>query len=263
METKVINTYKDVFAEYLLCLALDVGEGMLKNGGEVSRVEDTIERICYSYGASHVEVFTIVSVIHASIRMEDGTYSSQMRRVRTTSMNLARLEQFNAISRKVCSEKPALAVFDGYVQDVKLTKGYPVWLQLLAWAVAAGAFAVFYGGALFDTLAAMFAGCVMFCVEHYSSKRINGIAKTVFSSLLASLIAGAFVLLGIGQDGGAIVMGTIMLLVPGMAIGTAVRDLFCGDILSGSMKLLQACLTALMIAFGYILAATILGGGVI
>ena len=40
--------YKDDFAQYLLCLALDVGEGLLKTGGEVSRVEDTIERICYA-----------------------------------------------------------------------------------------------------------------------------------------------------------------------------------------------------------------------
>ena len=60
--------YKSDFAEYLLCLALDVGEGMLKNGGEVSRVENTVERICKAYGAVHVEVFSIISVIHASAK---------------------------------------------------------------------------------------------------------------------------------------------------------------------------------------------------
>ena len=61
----------NVYADDLLRLALDVGEGMLKNGGEISRVEDTIERICRAYGAVHVEVFTIISVIHASVRMAD------------------------------------------------------------------------------------------------------------------------------------------------------------------------------------------------
>ena len=59
--------------EYLLCLALDIGEGMLKNGAEVSRVEDTIERICKAYGAVHVEVFSIISYIHAALRMPDGS----------------------------------------------------------------------------------------------------------------------------------------------------------------------------------------------
>jgi uncharacterized membrane protein YjjP (DUF1212 family) len=59
------------FADQLLCLALDVGEGVLKNGGEVHRVEDTVERICHAYGASHVEVFAITTLILASVRMED------------------------------------------------------------------------------------------------------------------------------------------------------------------------------------------------
>ena len=84
--------YKSDFAEYLLCLALDVGEGMLKNGGEVSRVENTVERICKAYGAVHVEVFSIISVIHAAVRMPDGSYSSQMRRVKSSSNDLYRLE---------------------------------------------------------------------------------------------------------------------------------------------------------------------------
>ncbi|MBQ7381094.1 MAG: threonine/serine exporter family protein, partial [Clostridia bacterium] len=60
---------KEFFADDLLRLALDVGEGMLKNGGEISRVEDTVERICRAYGAEHVEVFTIISVINASVRI--------------------------------------------------------------------------------------------------------------------------------------------------------------------------------------------------
>ena len=92
MENKVREIYKDDFTEYLLCLALDVGEGMLKNGAEVARVEDTIERICQAYGAVHVEVFTIISMINAAVRMPDGSYSSQLRRVKQTSTNLDKLE---------------------------------------------------------------------------------------------------------------------------------------------------------------------------
>ena len=42
------DIYKSNFTEYLLCLALDIGEGMLKHGAEIARVENTIERICYA-----------------------------------------------------------------------------------------------------------------------------------------------------------------------------------------------------------------------
>ena len=147
--------YKENFAEYMLCLALDVGEGMLKNGAEISRVEDTIERICRAYGAVHTEVFTIVSVINATVRMGDGTYSSQMRRVKATTMNLYKLEELNRISREVCSLTPPLDEFDAKIQAAKSVSVYPVWLQVLAFATAAGAFAVFFGGKLADTAVAM------------------------------------------------------------------------------------------------------------
>ena len=85
MEAIKIDVDKESLAETVLRLALDVGEGMLKNGGEVSRVENTIERICRAWGAEHVEVFSIVSMINATVHMPDGTRSSQMRRIRATA----------------------------------------------------------------------------------------------------------------------------------------------------------------------------------
>ena len=60
------------YADKVLCVALDVGENLLHCGGEINRVENTIERICRAYGAKHVEVFTITSVIVAEVRMSDG-----------------------------------------------------------------------------------------------------------------------------------------------------------------------------------------------
>jgi uncharacterized membrane protein YjjP (DUF1212 family) len=63
-------------ADTILCSALDIGEHILKNGGEIHRVEDTIERICRSFGAEHVEVFTITSLIVASIECRTHVFAS-------------------------------------------------------------------------------------------------------------------------------------------------------------------------------------------
>ena len=63
------QSFSEHTTEYLLCLAMDIGEGMLKCGAEIHRVEDTIERVCKAYGAVHVEIFAIPSVIISAIRM--------------------------------------------------------------------------------------------------------------------------------------------------------------------------------------------------
>ena len=55
------------YANRYLYLALTIGERMLCSGAEVSRVEDSIRRICKSYGAVQVDVFTITSSIVVTI----------------------------------------------------------------------------------------------------------------------------------------------------------------------------------------------------
>ena len=89
-------------ADAVLCAALDVGEHILKSGGEIHRVEDTVDRVCRSFGAEHVEVFTIPSLIIASVRMPGGGHSQQMRRIYETRNNMLLLEQLNEISRELC-----------------------------------------------------------------------------------------------------------------------------------------------------------------
>lgn len=260
METTAKDTLNDNFTDRLLCLALDVGEGILRNGGEINRVEDTIERICKAYGAEHVEVFTIISVIHAAIRMPDGSYSSQMRRVKTTANNLSKFEALNALSREICQTKPPLEEFDKRIHELKKQRTYPKYVEVIASGVATGGFALFFGGSFKDAAVAFVLGIIIAFVDTYSSKRLNAMAKTVISSFIATLLAALSVKLGLGDSVDYIMIGAIMVLVPGVAFGTAMRDLLCGDLLAGTLKTLQACMLALMIAFGYLIGMMVCGG---
>ena len=258
--------YKDDFTEYMLCLALDVGEGMLRNGGEISRVEDTIERICRAYGAEHVEVFTLVSMINAAVRMPDGSYSSQLRRVRSTDNNFSSLEALNDLSRTVCKTTPPLEEFDEKIHALKKLHVYPAWAGFIASAVATSSFALFFGGGIADAVVCVLLGAVIALINMLLPKKLNGMAKTAASAFISSLIATLSVRFGLGESLDSIMMGTIMVLVPGVSIGMAFRDLMYGDILAGSMKTVQAVLQAIMIAFGYVMAASLLAmvpGGII
>ena len=257
-ETKQI--YKENFTEYLLCLALDVGEGLVKSGAEIRRVEDTIERICTSYGAVHVEVFSVISFIHAAVRMPDGSYSVQMRRVKANGTDLHMLERYNSLSREICETKPRLDEFEKKLTVAKKSKAYSFTALLIASIVVTSGFTVFFGGNGYDCLVASLVGAVIFLIDTLTARKLNVTAKTFVSSFAASLLACSLVKLGIGENVDAIIIGAFMLLVPGLAFGSAIRDLFYGDLLSGTLKTLQSFMTALMIAFGYMVAIFVLGG---
>lgn len=57
-----------------------------------------------------------------------------------------------------------------------------------------------------------------------------------------------------------VLIGVIMLLVPGIPFTNAIRDILLGDIISGSLRLVEAVLLAAMLALGMMAAIWLMGG---
>ena len=246
-------------ADTILSIALDIGEEILRCGGEINRVEDTVVRICRAYGAASAEVFAITSLIIAEIRMPDGTEVAHTRRVLDVYNHMARLEACNALSRMVCENPLPAEDVEARLKAIHHYRPVPEWARYPAAILAVGGFSVFFGGTLRDGLAAAVIGLFMTLVSRISPRRISGLMKTLISSLMAGLLAVLAVKLGLGQHVDKIIIGTIMLEIPGLSFGNALRDMLGGDTLAGAMRFIQAILQTLVIAIGY-MAALAIGG---
>ncbi len=241
-------------ADTVLGIALDIGAEILRCGGEIHRVEDTVTRICMAYGAEDVDVFAITSLITAEIRMPGGETATHTRRVLITYNHLSRLEACNALSRKVCATPIPAAEVKERLEAIRVYRPVPEWLCYLGGMLATGAFAIFFGGTLMDGLAAAAIGLCMTLFARLRPVRINGMVKSFISSFASGLLSALCVAVGFGSHVDKIIIGTIMLEIPGLSFGNALRDLLCGDTLAGTMRLIQAILQTLMIAVGYMAA---------
>ena len=117
-------------AEYILSKALDIGENILRCGGEPHRIDDTVNRICTAYGAVHTDVFALPSLVMAGVRMADGTTSSQVRRVYRTANNMYRLDLLNDLSRSVCEGKVSLEEISQKIEVTMNTRPFNRYLVL-------------------------------------------------------------------------------------------------------------------------------------
>ena len=248
-------------ADRLLCCALDVACLTLKCGGEISRVEETITRICYAYGAAHVEVSAITSLIDATVRMKDGELSTQMRRINVGGNDLGQLEACNALSRRICAERPDYDTIQTEVRRLKQRKAAPLWEDLAGAMLTIGGFAIFFGGTLYDGIAASIVGALMALLARYAMPFANHFARTLLLSVLGSVLSYASVSIGLGENVDKIMIGTIMYVVPGLALGTALRDLLSDDTLSGVLRLFRSLLIAVTIALGYTVGIYMYGEG--
>ncbi len=247
-------------ADKILCLALDIGEGILRSGGEINRVENTIERVCRAYGAKHVEVFTINSLIVAALRLEDDSYSNQIRRVAGEQTNLSKLERLNALSRRICREVTPIDEALALVKQAKDIKPYADVILLIGAMLGAAAFTVYFGGNWLDAIATALIGIVIKLIDMKRPSYMNKMASTVICSFIGGMLSYLITMVGLGNNVDMIMIGTIMLLAPGAYFGYALRDLLFGDFLAGSLKVIQALLLAAMIALGFSLSILLMGG---
>lgn len=243
----------------ILDIALDVGVAMLECGAEVHRVEDTISRICAAYGAREIEVFAITSMVIAQIRMDDEAYSSQTRRIKRTYNHLARLEKLNALSREICRTPLVHEEVNRRLKEIHHYRPVPEWLCYVGGMLATGGFAMFFGGTWLDGLAAAAIGVLLTFIERRGKPIINAMAGAFINSFIAGALSLLCVAVGFGHNADMVIIGTIMLEIPGMAFGNALRDLLCGDTLAGALRFIQAILQALIMAAGYLGAMMIIG----
>ena len=238
----------------ILSIALDVGADLLRVGGEIHRVEDTVTRICRAYGAEEVDVFAITSLITAELRMPDGSYATRSRRVTFTYNHLARLEAINALSRRICAQPISAEEVRSRLEAIRRYRPVPEWLCYLGGPIATGGFAVFFGGSIKDGLAAAVIGLLLTLFARLRPVQINGMVKTLLSSFAAGALSVICINVGFGDNVDKIIIGTIMLEIPGLSFGNSLRDMLSGDTLAGAIRFIQTILQALMIALGYMAA---------
>ena len=254
-------TENNVNAEKVLSLALDIGKSMVKCSAEINRVEETVIRICYAYGIKKAQVFSIISLITATVIEEDGQPHTQTRRIYAYSTNFGRLEQLNALSRKICAETPDINEAREELEAICAdTKTFSV-KACIGHIIAAAAFTIFFKGTALDALAAAPIGLIIYLMNTYIKARgMSRLFFTAITSALAGTLALIFVRIGFGDNPGTIMIGDIMLIIPGLMLINSVRELLCGDVMSGLLRLLESIIIAMSIAVGFALPLLISSG---
>ena len=250
--------------ERILKTACKLGRNILENGGEIYRVEETINFFLEAYGVENAQIFAIPATIIVTI--DDGDKPlTQVERVKGSIQNLDKLAKFNDLSRRACKDKPSIDTVLKEIEDIRNEKPYSFFVSLMAYGFTAFFFCLFWKGDLRDSIVAFICGLsTKYCLEYMSRGKTNIFFSNAVSSAVIAYIAIICVNLGVAHHYDKIIIGSIMSLVPGVAITNIMRDIIAGDVITGTTKLAEVLLTALAIAVGIALAMSsviFVGGG--
>lgn len=243
---------------------MDLGELLLQSGAEVNRVEDTVKRMGLAYGFARVDVFSITSNITASAHLPEGTVLTQTRRVLQYATDMNKIEKINHLSRRACASPMKEEDLAREVENIQQAKGYNEWVMFFNYGMVSGAFSVFFGGTAADGITAFLCGLILRLAVRLARKiGLKTIVLNFFASAAVGISALGFIALGLGEHMDKIIIGNIMLLIPGILLTTSLRDMINGDLVTGIMGLGDAILRSLAISFGFALVMTWFGGGIL
>ena len=97
-----------------LLLVIDAGRTLLENGGEVFRVQQTMQIMAQSLGIGEFNVYVLANGIFVSSRGR-----SEIRHVPATAIHLGRVEAVNELSRELAAGKLDLEGAEARLADIR------------------------------------------------------------------------------------------------------------------------------------------------
>lgn len=237
---------------YLLTdLAAEIGRDLAMSGAETFRVEETMRRVLQAYDVE-CETFAIPNCVMVSLETDNGKPLMGMKRVGFHGNDLDTVERLNALSRRICAETPEPAEAASWLRETMASRRrYRAPLYYLGNFLAAAGFCPVFGGTLRDSLWAGLMGLIIgFVTRRLDRLEVNPFFSTITAAFAMAVPAYLAAALGWADYPDAVIIGALMLLVPGLLITNSMRDIIYGDTNSGINRVVQVLLSALAIAMG-------------
>lgn len=241
-------------------ILLDMGEKMLCSGAEINRVEENILKIGNCYDIKEISAFVIPSVITVTLRTGDEFEITQTRRIKPQSIavNLKRLEKLNDVCHRCRDE--SFSLDELYTLINESDKPVSFVRFLLGSMLAASSFTVFFGGTFIDGIVSALLAVIVCLLQRKASPIIgNRIIFTFICALIIGLVSGLTSSYIDFFNNDKVIIGNIMLIVPGVAFTVSVRDIILEDTISGVLKLIDSLFLTGGMALGILVSFLLRG----
>lgn len=234
-------------------LVMDAGKLLLENGGEVFRVQQTMQIMAESLGIEGFNTYVVTNGIFAS-----ADACNEVRHIPAVSIHLARVEAINELSRELAAGTLDLEGAEARLAEIRALPARRPAILIASAALGSACFGYLFGGGLPETLAALAAGAVesilvQLCRRWHISRIFSDIMSAAAGTAVALLCRALF---WPPLEASTATIGALMVLTPGVSLAMGIRDIINADYLSGAIRLLDAVLVAGCLAGGVVLTYT-------
>lgn len=166
------------------------GDILLESGAEISRVEETINRIARAYGIESCDPFVLSSGFFLTADSNSDQNFAWVRHIPLSATRLDRVTAVNQLSREI--EQGIYSPTEAYqkLQAIQKTPAKAKWCQILASGIGSGCFCYLFGGDAIDSIVSFIAGLLLYVYLLCLVKgRLSKIATNISGGMVVTLIA--------------------------------------------------------------------------
>jgi uncharacterized membrane protein YjjP (DUF1212 family) len=218
-----------------------------------------LRKACAGFGYPDCETFATPTGIFLPVSDGKDEITTRIKRIDNRRIDLGKITSIsrlvNCLTGSDCSiNTDALPKDVFYRQElakIEKERPYPLWINFLCGGATSGFFCLLFGGSWAEFAVAFFIGVLIsFSLRYISRLPVNNFLLNAIAAALIVLFAKTIDLYipYIRLDN--IIIGGIMILVPGLSITNAIRDTMSGDLVSGTARAVEALIITVGIVAG-------------
>lgn len=231
-----------------------LGRALHECGASSQRIERHLMNVTRMLGLSGSFLFTPTNFICAFWEDDELDQIVHIERVEPAELNLGRLWEIDRLVETIADDK--LGISEGMLRLRELNEApmnYSIAGNALSWALTGGSFAALLSASLLDCLAATLISLVL-----YGIVRLSGASAAwkpvvlILAPFASGIMAGALAAAGLGVNAPFVILSSIIIFIPGLALTVALTEISTGHLISGSSRLVDAVMSLLKLFFGAI-----------
>ncbi|MDO5101180.1 MAG: threonine/serine exporter family protein [Eubacteriales bacterium] len=231
--------------------AMLAAEILVENGAEISRVEETFERICRYYEVEDASIFVLSNGIFATglNRTLLQSYAS-VKHLPVKEVDLAKVVEVNQLSRELAEKKYSPKHLQERLEEIRQLPKHRLSTAALATGLGSATFCHLFDGGWSEMLTAFVIGMILQLYLRVLCHRRSKILRITTASAVVTALALMAYRWGPVERLAQLIISVVIPMVPGVAFVNGIRDFSQGDYIAGSVRLLDALVVFASIALG-------------
>lgn len=252
---------KNINVAEIVSFCVNLSRQMILAGANLERVQLAVNIICRAYKLHDVSIFLLSTHISLSAVDEAGNYASRQASIPPAGINLERLKSLNQLSYKVAEITPATKVLDQMLERACSVKSYGDIIILLGRILAMSCLCFMFGGSFLDLIPVAGVTVLLHYLMILSEKTgLDRILLNILTMFIAASFATLFIYADLGNNLAVVLITVSMIVIPGIPLVNAMRNLLCGQEINGILQMLKIFVETMALGMGIYLALVVFKG---